>query len=704
MKKKSILMGGILLCCHFIMAQQFVFDTIWADTTFTFANSPHQIIGTRLVVFDTATLTIEAGATVSFDEPSAIILNPQATLNAIGTSTDSIFLISNNPNQNWRGIGGGIYAISGLWGTANLAFVEIEGANIALESIEVVNIKDSYLHRGSIGITSSPSGTFGNFNPSNEIKRTVFADYTNQALYALDYANIDSCIITDCRNGFRSSYYVNLTPFPGISIKNTQFRYCDIAVRGSQEEVTFSNCTFEYNGIAWDMGGSIENNSCTQCLFQYNDSAIVNLGQTGAPSNFSWQGIGSCTIENNYLGISFKGDGSPNGDGRFFGLQKSKVCNNTINIKFYSDDIFDPEESCFCEADSSLIAAKFASQNGITPNFVWSSVSYDCIPDLVYPGDTEHNQICDMNDLFPIGIHLGKTGPSRNNASLNWQPQSATNWNDTLFNGRDIKHVDADGDGSISLADTAAILQNLGLTHENLRPAGIQSDGSPLYLETNPSELPANKIINIPVYLGTLDSAITDIYGLSFELGMDMSAVENIDFIPTNSWLGTVGTDLLGIDKSLNNGIAVGLVRTDQSQVSGFGEIGNLRIQFNPTTPDTIKLDFTWLSAQAVDLTMSELSLSPKNNAVELTTGIELVQLRGVSIFPNPTKGEIKIQSTRLISGDLLLRDLQGRTLIQRGLKGSDFSIDLPDIPNGIYILEIRTSAERLVEKLQIIK
>jgi hypothetical protein len=43
----------------------------------------------------------------------------------------------------------------------------------------------------------------------------------------------------------------------------------------------------------------------------------------------------------------------------------------------------------------------------------------------VYPGDADHSQQVDMNDLLPIGIHFGRTGPPRPNASLQWQPQLA---------------------------------------------------------------------------------------------------------------------------------------------------------------------------------------------------------------------------------------------------------------------------------------
>ena len=87
-----------------IKGQTNVSGGIYANTTWTLANSPY-IVTDTVVVFPNVTLTIEPGVVVKFD--STKFLDVRGTISAVGTQTDSITFTSSSANPSvgsWRGI------------------------------------------------------------------------------------------------------------------------------------------------------------------------------------------------------------------------------------------------------------------------------------------------------------------------------------------------------------------------------------------------------------------------------------------------------------------------------------------------------------------------------------------------------------------------------------------------------------------------
>jgi len=96
------------------------------------------------------------------------------------------------------------------------------------------------------------------------------------------------------------------------------------------------------------------------------------------------------------------------------------------------------------------------------------SCEYDCNSANVWPGDKNNDGIVDQKDVSIIGF-LYEEGPERapQHQNIIWEGYPAQDWNDNLpFNGANIKHLDCNGDGIISSTDADAVIQNLGLTHE----------------------------------------------------------------------------------------------------------------------------------------------------------------------------------------------------------------------------------------------
>lgn len=70
-----------------------------------------------------------------------------------------------------------------------------------------------------------------------------------------------------------------------------------------------------------------------------------------------------------------------------------------------------------------------------------------------------------------------------------------------------------------------------------------------------------------------------------------------------------------------------------------------------------------------------------------------------ISLFPNPTDGQLTLQLSQAIKGQLTLFDLSGKTLLTRDINSTDTSIelDLESFPDHIYLYSILTEDGSLI-------
>ncbi|RMD68111.1 MAG: hypothetical protein D6818_11925, partial [Bacteroidetes bacterium] len=213
---------------------------------------------------------------------------------------------------------------------------------------------------------------------------------------------------------------------------------------------------------------------------------------------------------------------------------------------------------------------------------VTGTLAFEWCDDPVWPGDANANHASDAYDLLHVGLAWGATGQPRPLAATAWQPWAAPDWNALFADGTNYKHADCNGDGIIDAADTSAIAQNYGLTHDMVLPLpGVEAtlDDPSLWVEL-PNDLTNGQPFSAPIMLGDDTHPLDSIYGLAFMLFFDPEVVDpnSVDVVVDNStWLGTPGTDLVSIDRRLaqNGVIHVAITRTDQQNVAGFGQAAN---------------------------------------------------------------------------------------------------------------------------------
>ncbi len=87
----------------------------------------------------------------------------------------------------------------------------------------------------------------------------------------------------------------------------------------------------------------------------------------------------------------------------------------------------------------------------------------------------------------------------------------------------------------------------------------------------------------------------------------------------------------------------------------------------------------------------------------DLLVGVEDLTGLQVTIFPNPTSGNLMIRFGEAIEGELILRDYTGKAILTKVAK-QDNQINMSALPNGIYMIEIKTDIGTLIERIAKIK
>jgi len=325
--------------------------------------------------------------------------------------------------------------------------------------------------------------------------------------------------------------------------------------------------------------------------------------------------------------------------------------------------------------------------------------------DYVWPGDVNYDGIVNMADLMILGVTAGAMGPEREDKSLNWYPHYVTDWADTVVTGVNFKHADTDGNGLVEILDTLAIVLNYDSTHNYTSFKSFYFSENDLYIIPEEALLIDEKKVEIPVYLGTEENSINDLYGLFFLMAIDNDViVENSTSLNLeNSWLGMEGENLWALTKSFDNtGVAdFGITRSNHQPVSGYGQLGILSFELAeelmPGNSITFDLNFSNLNAhnyvlEPIDLSTSSFEITLNN----FITGSdrELFESR-VNIYPNPSRnGETIIINSPDFIQSVEIFSLDGRQILFDNLNSSrGNSYQLKNFKGkGIFIVRIQTS------------
>lgn len=665
MKRLPILSCLLLLMCApvLIFAQTQVSGQITSNTSWTKANSPYHVIG-NVVVQTNATLVIEPGVRVFFDPGTR--LGVRGTLKAIGADTARIGF-SGLDTTSAPGYWDGIIAS----GDVDFQYVNGRGAKTFLR-----------LYDGGFGLTSIRGCFFarndtavfydGKANDSLRIYRSEFF-YNNIGMAADSNTVVSKCFFHDNQKAIWGRR---------ITVFDNRFSWNDIAIISGRSRIVRNR--FLNNNLAITEGGSL----ISLNRFIENGTALETELEEGA------------TITKN--GFNMNERAFRIGAGAVFHpsvkIRHNAICNSLVKnvvMAAPSGNTADFRFNCWCESDTTVITGTIL--DGST-NPALSVVDFtpldtsDCGIDLVFPGDANHNQIANIFDIFPIGLKYSQTGPVRPNASIFWVGQQAPDWGSTLPNGKDIKHTDCNGDGVINAFDLIPIGLNYGKTHNSLKTGG--GLGLPIQLLTPSATVSAGDTINIAVTLGSASAPVKQLYSLGFMMTYDTAMIDpgSIQVNFNNSFLGTEGVDMITLNKDLADigQYHIGMTRTDQLPVNGFGILADITVVIDD---DIMKAEFPlelgFLEAEGMDAGGNEVLVYGESSSVNISTALEAPWPTQWKIYPNPSNGLLQLDWNGNPAERISLTDLFGREMIHAEISSQNMTWDLHAVPNGVYLLQI---------------
>ncbi len=340
------------------------------------------------------------------------------------------------------------------------------------------------------------------------------------------------------------------------------------------------------------------------------------------------------------------------------------------------------------------------------------------VENFVWPGDTDNDGVVNQFDLLNIGIGIGATGPPRAEpGNISWQPFSAEDWDlSTPETKVNYKHIDTDGNGSLELADTLAILENWNQTTPwyveeppGLQP-NIKSDrrnGVPFFVEADGTvELNDNQF---DLVLGTAEQPVTAIYGLAFSIylnneGFEFSEVR-LNF--SESWMGTLGENAISIQRfeSSSNRLDVAITRIDGQDVSGMGPIGQLKLNVASVVGldglNDDQLTFRIANVRMINVEEQEQEVEPVSSSVDVnigTTGANEPYLeKNITIFPNPASRWVQVRANEVYIRKIRILDAVGRVVYAPIIEAQ---VNLSGLASGQYYLQIETDRGTIVKSL----
>jgi hypothetical protein len=160
------------------------------------------------------------------------------------------------------------------------------------------------------------------------------------------------------------------------------------------------------------------------------------------------------------------------------------------------------------------------------------------------------------------------------------------------------------------------------------------------------------------------------VYQLQFEIGKDSICMES--------------TDLIALNGIPNNGT-----------FEGIGVTGN---QFDPskvTTEGYVIITYKYTAPGCDDFTSSDSIYVYK---CEVNNNIKRNQLHA-RIYPNPANDLLWVENNNNVMMNAQISDLSGKPLIRQNDKSTLFSININELPAGVYLLTLESMGMKSVQK-----
>lgn len=340
--------------CFVATGQTNVSGGIYADTTWTLANSPYIVVDT-VVVFPGVTLTIEPGVVVKFADSTRMEIR-QANIIANGTSSDSITFTSNSGTP-FAGIWGEVKLNGNLsynkhsFNYCNFRYAKSgidKASGLTHDTLIIKNSNFNYNINGMYG----GNGAFVFIDTSNFKYNTAFGyglgqivaqgilnycEFSNDSigLQISQYHTVKNCRI--------DSNIIGLNALTLCKLINCTIRHNQTGIiTGGWNSISSSQIDSNITTGVKLAGGGVQNDSLINCQIRFNNIGVADYGWNHTNV------VTKCVIENNDIGLHI--------EGIFDEIHCNRICNNTtFDFYYHGTPNFSAINNYWCSNDSATI-------------------------------------------------------------------------------------------------------------------------------------------------------------------------------------------------------------------------------------------------------------------------------------------------------------------------------------------------------------
>lgn len=395
----------------------------------------------------------------------------------------------------------------------------------------------------------------------------------------------------------------------------------------------------------------------------------------------------------------------------------------TPDANYYGADSFDIE---YCVLNNPCVVYKtYINIYDAQPDSLCHCKGQDC----VWSGDMNGDGRVSVSDLISLGRFIGLSGAQRNDITYPFRSgQQADNWNYVQPNGINIKHIDANGDGLLSVEDTTAISDYYASIHNFVPNEVLAIKDYPFEIIPNTTELDSGDLLVLDIVIGSNSNPVLDVFGLAFGLSFSPSMIDSASlsgYFYQDGWFANGGPSLQMIKQPKEGIIHAGFTKTagiveDEAEgfkpigTSGNGKIGQIKfIVEDEAEGFRSKDDFiirriyvnniTLEDAEGEQFLLPETYLDVKIN---LNKNTPVPSEEKLLIFPNPGRDAINIHfnGRNTILAYKLFDGMGNLIETKDEVNTQSHTINTETYPTGMYVLRLVTTEGVISKKIQILR
>lgn len=361
---------------------------------------------------------------------------------------------------------------------------------------------------------------------------------------------------------------------------------------------------------------------------------------------------------------------------------------------------------------------------------LFALLAYSCLGlaqsyTIVWPGDANNNGIVNNHDLLYMGLAYGQTGPSTNSGGdIAWNSNISTYWGTTIGNMCDIAYADCNGDGVVNAQDTTAIISNYNSTHDIPYPEtfidGIYGVDPPLALISVDDSIEQGSTVSLDLNIGTSSIPVNDFHGIAFSVLYDPTVISPNSMralLNHNSWLSSATSAMnliIDEDDYANGRIDVAITLTQQSNISGFGNLGTLDfvIEDNLIGKDNaaaVTLDLQIIDIHVIDNQSNYIPIASQRLLLnifgepEVTSIQKTFDTQFVKAYPNPVIDVLNLSAEQVNIETVEILNVTGELVERLFSRENDLSaIDVSNFSRGLYFFKVYTSDGIELKKISV--